>query len=114
MRISDWSSDVCSSDLRERNDEISQTKCVVLARKRFMAVAGRADRGADRPDPALDLTQGGAPARRSDRKSVVSGKSVLVRVDPGGTHTIKNTTSIIPIVDEHHHTLHCSSNLSTH
>src|SRR3546814_4189361 len=30
-----------------------------------MAVAGRADRGADRPDPALDLTQGGAPARRS-------------------------------------------------
>src|SRR3546814_18555686 len=65
MRISDWSSDVCSSDLRERNDEISQTKCVVLARKRFMAVAGRADRGADRPDPALDLTQGGAPARRS-------------------------------------------------
>src|SRR3546814_14153021 len=93
MRISDWSSDVCSSD---------------LAVRRPAAARGA---GGDRLPAAADgaIVRGGAGdgggagrgiARRKaarhrgvgawrDRKSVVSGKSVSVRVDLGGRRIIK-------------------------
>src|SRR3546814_20968404 len=68
MRISDWSSDVCSSDLEGTN-----FKHVVAPHHR------RSDRVA-----------GGRSVRLAvDRKSVVSGKSVAVRVDLGGRRIIK-------------------------
>src|SRR3546814_3226713 len=93
MRIRDWSSDVCSSDLDQ----------------------GAAERGAvedlecDGSDVDLDPVHGAASIWRDgrsgcdavlgsagpfdgdgDRKSVVSGKSVSVRVDLGGRRIINN------------------------
>src|SRR3546814_20310787 len=79
MRISDWSSDACSSDLGRCGRAV-----------RFQA-------GAQAP-PRLGQTQDQTrpeTARRSrtkmriDRKSAVSGKSVSVRVDLGGRRIIK-------------------------
>src|SRR3546814_16188988 len=73
MRISDWSSDVCSSDLQKaapfkRNDAMLEVMPIgVIA------------------FPGTGITE------NLDRKSVVSGKSVSVRVDLGGRRTIKNT-----------------------
>src|SRR3546814_16534494 len=80
VRISDWSSDVCSSDLcparpaRARRD------------------VGLLRRSGDEPTRAVDA------ARReegplADRKSVVWGKSVSVRVDLGGRRIIKKKKS---------------------
>src|SRR3546814_16273286 len=95
MRISDWSSDVCSSDLGAR----FPGRC---ARR---GAAGGAGGGADRPrrarfaaarSRALSLW----PRYRrnddsGDRKSVVSGKSVYVRVDLGGGRIIKKKKKTI-------------------
>src|SRR3546814_2981083 len=78
LRISDWSSDVCSSDLAT-------------------AGAGGADKlyGGDGPDHLIggsgnDLLAGGAGA---DRKRVVEGKSVSGRVDLGGRRVSKKNTN---------------------
>src|SRR3546814_19916451 len=89
MRISDWSSDVCSSDLPLR---LTPVRIRIRQRPRdpaavpFLA-AHRACMAADAGveidhQPELDL-------RWRDRKSVVSGKSVSVRVDLGGRRIIK-------------------------
>src|SRR3546814_16280318 len=89
MRISDWSSDVCSSDLaawvgeavRRRGPGGVDHLCDPYAPDRPAAPS------AGRRGPAL-----GQPARGAsgvDRKSVVSGKSVSVRVDIGGGRIIK-------------------------
>src|SRR3546814_12161783 len=76
MRISDWSSDVCSSDLQVREERLDQD---LLAREVVeQAALGDAGGVGDR------LDRGAA-----DRKSVVSGKSVSVRVDLGGRRIIK-------------------------
>src|SRR3546814_16068480 len=76
MRISDWSSDVCSSDL----EELGPTP-----NRRGTSVSFVPD-----PDkvPALEAYMD--QLRRDQdsvgaRKSVVSGKSVSVRVDLGGS-----------------------------
>src|SRR3546814_12223636 len=94
MRISDWSSDVCSSDLRVRG-----------GRRR----AGKNERNhpGDEPDIGRHIIAcsdgaehgGGAEGRSGcagrcgggglDRKSVVWGKRVSVRVDLGGRRIIK-------------------------
>src|SRR3546814_10937129 len=72
MRISDWSSDVCSSDL----GRAARPTAPGRARGR----PGRRARRAGRRRPR---------ACRADRKSVVKGKSVSVRVDLGGRRIIK-------------------------
>src|SRR3546814_11103493 len=89
MRISDWSSDVCSSDLAVERFGGEQME--------------RGDGGVARADidPAR-VERVGEPARARyvarphgrrqpvrDRKSVVEGKSVSVRVDLGGRRIIK-------------------------
>src|SRR3546814_20282871 len=101
MRISDWSSDVCSSDLPAgRNRGPGQPRraangrylnhraaggcsviqeCAVLVKGRAFSSARQARRGRLRPPPD----------RPQDRKSVVEGKSVYVRVAIGGRRTIK-------------------------
>src|SRR3546814_18793076 len=70
MRISDWSSDVCSSDLR---------------------AVRRADGGLRAPaeGPAAPWRAPLSSPVRRDRKSVGEGKSVSVRVDLGGRRLIK-------------------------
>src|SRR3546814_18377006 len=94
MRISDWSSDVCSSDLLFRGGDF-KTREVALgdevddAGDRVGAIGGHR-RAGQRVD-ALDQRErdvvevdSAVDVRRRDRKSVVEGKSVSVRVDLGG------------------------------
>src|SRR3546814_11560634 len=85
MRISDWSSDVCSSDLRRPPRSASQS-CSRNVRAKLSgppetaaATAGRGSKGAS--------------AAMADRKSVVEGKSVSVRVDLGGRRIFKKKTT---------------------
>src|SRR3546814_14135903 len=88
MRISDWSSDVCSSDL--------------VAGMFLGSFVGHPPIAREQPRPAdfkharaiaaaLDarLGIGQRITDRADRKSVVSGKSVSGRVDLGGRRIIK-------------------------
>src|SRR3546814_20633252 len=84
MRISDWSSDVCSSDLP------TVTQWVLPP------TDGRPEfRPADfveSRDTLYSLSmegKGSAGPLVADRKSVVEGKSVSVRVDLGGRRIIK-------------------------
>src|SRR3546814_13175958 len=100
MRISDWSSDVCSSDLQEEGTGLAE-----LERRRDLP--SKVQRGAA-GEGRLGFTsrevrqaEGGAAreverdvvrcddAVTKDRKSVVEGKSVSVRVDLGGRRIIK-------------------------
>src|SRR3546814_12382900 len=102
MRISDWSSDVCSSDLqRDRHRE-----CPAADRRAGPRHRGAVLRGTGLGRPALAgqlrLHRGAperlGPARREaageDRKSVVEGKSVSVRVDLGGRRIIKTKNTV--------------------
>src|SRR3546814_11778847 len=98
MRISDWSSDVCSSDLGSpqvsrldaaggvtvtRPDQSARGNYAVydLNRRVITMIGG------------VTLTQGGHTVNggrlTKDRKSVVVGKRVLVRVSIGGRRIIK-------------------------
>src|SRR3546814_13370271 len=101
MRISDWSSDVCSSDLcriapirpLSTRAHVSKTLHLAYLPQRCISdflppACRRSSRGKkDRPPrPSLPLR---ADAASSDRKSVVEGKRVSVRVDPGGRRIIK-------------------------
>src|SRR3546814_18976474 len=113
MRISVWSSDVCSSDLRDGLEHYAQVLRHRLAADVLEIIVHL---GADVLERAIvemiDLGQPGDPwlgplpqrilrdllpqlgeAGRSlgDRKSVVEGKRVSVRVDHGGGRLIKKT-----------------------
>src|SRR3546814_20420665 len=127
MRISDWSSDFCSSDLLEilvaifaaHRDaqvlhEIDVERPVEveidhrLPRRHAAGVEPlwairAADRGVEAVDhPVIELVrsvddrQVGVP----DRKSVVEGKSVSVRVDLGGRRLIKKKMKIISAMQQ--------------
>src|SRR3546814_12564688 len=118
MRISDWSSDVCSSDLLQQQGtggiEIGEDARQSLARQAHLDLAavplgmtqpGRAHRGEavvqPEVDPRQQVTAEGlqqvdgrdvgraAVEMKADRKSVVWGKRVSVRVDLGGRRTLK-------------------------
>src|SRR3546814_12413256 len=105
MRISDWSSDVCSSDL-QRNWTVQKAgelaANVTQARRQFLetefryAFANDADialahstSSSAPPQAALFHSQADADNEAEDRTSVVEGKSVSVRVDLGGRRIIK-------------------------
>src|SRR3546814_19629793 len=75
MRISDWSSDVCSSDLLFHAG-------TEWRNRKLLATGGR----------VLDITGIGKTvkqAQKKERKSAGKGKSVSVRVDLGGRRLIK-------------------------
>src|SRR3546814_17235573 len=90
MRISDWSSDVCSSDLYLA---LADDPALIRAQiegglGRHEDIFGRRPTGVWAPEcsyrpagPVADPTL--------DRTSVVEGKSVSVRVDLGGSRLIK-------------------------
>src|SRR3546814_20525058 len=87
MRISDWSSDVCSSDLGP------DCRC---CRSRPAQMQGEVEVGSTLAGPGSGLVDfGGQPARPAlgaqggDRKSVVYGQSVAVSVDLGRRRIIK-------------------------
>src|SRR3546814_19889321 len=90
MRISDWSSDVCSSDLFPRREASRPSSRCWRSRE----LGGAQSRNCSkicpgRPSPPANPP----PDPNEDRKSVVSGKSVSVRVDLGGRRIIKNKQS---------------------
>src|SRR3546814_14989873 len=89
MRISDWSSDVCSSDLLDIGAGRMKRPCRCLHVSHDGARLDR-ERRAEQEQPGH---------RRNlddpDRKSVVSGQSVSVRVDLGGRRIIKKKHTCI-------------------
>src|SRR3546814_12739702 len=102
MRISDWSSDVCSSDLCSHPPPslpvvVPVHASPVHARLRFAAAPGPgAESSIRRPEPASNRC---SASGRSEERRV--GKEWSVRVDLGGrriikkkknTHTHQNTT----------------------
>src|SRR3546814_17224204 len=105
MRISDWSSDVCSSDLNGhehlrclRRKQVRKRRAEEREQRRRSARSGV--RVVARGLRSADAVHGGeAGGRRPDRKSVVWGKSVSVRVDLGGRRIIKKKkkTTIDPV-----------------
>src|SRR3546814_14638666 len=98
MRISDWSSDVCSSDLLVEIKQLGRQRAIAarFSRHRLGAVLviigdrletrGGGGGGADLADDEVIVAQ--------DRKSVVEGRSVSVRVDHGGRRIIKKQKRI--------------------
>src|SRR3546814_13296774 len=111
MRISDWSSDVCSSDLRhdavaliEDGARVPELLVDQGAADQFLDGQLQPHRLRDACDAAgigltLSLHEGYdhsyyfistfMETQLRDRKSVVTGKSVSVRVDLGGRRIIK-------------------------
>src|SRR3546814_15797362 len=106
MRISDWSSDVCSSDLAGKEAWVAETM-PLLNRARYVTETGARMNDAEVAEflgEAWKTISTGAPTRSSpgssaapapaptaaatDRTSVVRGKSVAVRVDLGGRRII--------------------------
>src|SRR3546814_21197439 len=87
MRISDWSSDVCSSDLcGGRQSEYREKSRPPDCQGRDFRSGLQGDARSRAADHRRRRVQG-------DRKSVVQGKRVTVRVDLGGRRIIKKTTS---------------------
>src|SRR3546814_14805522 len=96
MRISDWSSDVCSSDLSAVLVRLSHGHIRIGTFQRLLAL-GERDNMEQLADYCLTRFPGppppdDAPGRDEDRKSVVEGKSVSVRVDLGGRRIINKKT----------------------
>src|SRR3546814_8050543 len=86
MRISDWSSDVCSSDLIPNAWQRSASNC--HNSRRFNTPHCQCH---ILQSPTACAEETGV-IRSGDRKSVVSGKSVSVRVDLGGRRIITKQT----------------------
>src|SRR3546814_12476602 len=97
MRISDWSSDVCSSDLivmvrLVEAEPVTGGLVLELLQVEESSLAEPATRrpGQPRPD-APKRGKSGGPRPGKDPKSGRLGKSVSVRVDLGGRRTINKT-----------------------
>src|SRR3546814_18393151 len=99
MRIGDWSSDVCASDLRKSHMSVG-TRHADLAPFERLAQAIK--------DSALEFRQltkeQHAQLRQTyltwpeDRNSVASGRSVSVSVDLGGRRIITQKTKQLPYI----------------
>src|SRR3546814_20865767 len=105
MRISDWSSDVCSSDLMllttGSKSEMSIGYATIygdmaggysVLKDAYKTTVFDLSRWRNEKRPSFGLGPEGSimPERViADRKSVVWGKRVSVRVDPGGRRIIK-------------------------
>src|SRR3546814_20771196 len=112
MRISDWSSDVCSSDLHDRRRE-PMTLSLAAARDALSRGLFADTARPKKPQShfGLDMLSDWLPYRVSDagaklyrtarskgfgldvtdRKSCGEGKSVVLRFDLGGRSTLKKT-----------------------
>src|SRR3546814_20632372 len=95
MRISDWSSDVCSSDLPTAEADGGSIADLLGAAgaRTYQTVGGAArDFAQNTYDFSADILNTPAylyEAMVGDRKSVASGKRVSVRVELGGRRIIK-------------------------
>src|SRR3546814_16022472 len=99
MRISDWSADVCSSDLPD-DATVLGVHPIPLERDDFTATAGKLELQPDRQRDEVMLQPLGFQMVKmeeqlahvrvaEDRKRAAQGKSVSVRVDLGGSRIIK-------------------------
>src|SRR3546814_20922477 len=99
MRISDWSSDVCSSDLVQPGTSRGTFLMTIGSRKttppRILRIVPFGDfhiflrlNSSTRASSGVMVAHL-TPTPYLDRKSVVLGKSVSVRVDLGGSRLIK-------------------------
>src|SRR3546814_18359019 len=113
MRISDWSSDVCSSDLiAAAFGEIAALRGDAgIFRTHIYLATGRIDaerRILREVAPGDEIEIAGAGSDHAARKRVVKGKSVSVRVDLGGRRIIKQKnirkTLVMPSISTHQHT----------
>src|SRR3546814_4235331 len=90
MRISDWSSDVCSSDrppaLVDAVVEVEEFQVLELQPRGREQLFADADMVVHRPAHVEEHQH------LEDRNSVVSGKSVSVSLDLGGRRIIKKKT----------------------
>src|SRR3546814_15243314 len=102
MRISDWSSDVCSSDLSSRRSDdrlISTTEPAAAPAAPATAntqVSAGPTRCVRKRQPCQRFANrlGSVKIAPADRTSVVQGKNVSVRVDLGGRRILnKNNRS---------------------
>src|SRR3546814_12960109 len=102
MRISDWSSDVCSSDLGGRSAGSFGRSWVLLCCEPglvdgpVLGFAGLAIGLEEGARDGLGIVQGRVEShigRARDRKSVGEGKSVSVRVDLVGRRIIKKNNT---------------------
>src|SRR3546814_14797166 len=104
MRISDWSSDVCSSDLIGEAPVLRPVLGGFDGRLGRESGGQRRERGPEGgalfphlrrlfgPERGAVATQPAAGVeQRGDRKNGVQGKGVSVRADPGGSGKIKQT-----------------------
>src|SRR3546814_19909853 len=98
MRSSDWSSDVCSSDLsfeRYPREEAWTWEHMALLRARAGYGSDAARAAVDRiVAEVLASPRAGAAVATGDSKGVVSGKGVEVRVELGWLASIKITTKV--------------------
>src|SRR3546814_17627698 len=102
MRISDWSSDVCSSDLPLGSDTGPCPGRLLACDSRHACADGPG------PGSQLGADAGKGPARGGqDRKSVVEGKSVSVRVDLGGSRSIQTKKGDSTTVPNREHRCEC-------
>src|SRR3546814_12227746 len=107
MRISDWSSDLCSSDLldcrRHEHGRVVDGQILDVLREtlgELVHAGGDLLRNGDGVGAGrlvdADSGAGLAVEASEDRKSVVEGKRVSVRVDLGGRRVLKQTTLHTP------------------
>src|SRR3546814_17912625 len=94
MRISDGSSDVCSADLGRRRAAHARPR---PADQELRRPPARGDRAPDEVRARQGRARVAHPRGATDRKSVVLGTSVSVRVDHGGRRIITkiNTFKIL-------------------
>src|SRR3546814_494817 len=102
MRISDWSSDVCSSDLGsgrrgQGGGQIVGKLRDVVARRSSLTRhdVRRCLQGHAGASPCPARTGCGLPMATIDRQSVVEGKRFSVRVDLVGRRTYNNKTKLL-------------------
>src|SRR3546814_18009994 len=90
LRISDWSSDVCSSDLvlRTIGNRLYRNRAA-MAGLAPMPNSGIMNTNTDSDGNVCSSPVADNTHCCQDRKSVVSGKSVAARVDLGGRRIIK-------------------------
>src|SRR3546814_17592711 len=109
MRISDWSSDVCSSDLLEdgqtrafsfanppHDNALIELHVRLIPGGRFTTHVFNAMQVGDRIVFEAPLGRFTLHAGSRDRTRVVTGKSVSVRVDLGGRRILKTTNNAEP------------------
>src|SRR3546814_20841379 len=93
MRISDWSSDVCSSDLKGRLSYRWKSKYAGIGPADAARLKGLEEENRRLKNLLAESMLDNAALKDLDRKSVVEGKSVSVRVDLGGRRIIKKKTT---------------------